>query len=132
MRKYEDGKVCNKCGEWYPLSRYTTNGKTGKHYSICKDCCKRRKVDPKHKSNQKLRKYGLTISDFERMILEQDSKCGICGEPQTSFHIDHCHETGALGKLLCQRCNMGLGLFRDSTIILEAAIRYIKEVRPNA
>jgi hypothetical protein len=54
----------------------------------------------------------------------QDDKCAICGEADPQ-HLDHDHGTGGLRQLLCQRCNHGLGLFRDDPHVLHAAAFYI-------
>lgn len=43
------------------------------------------------------------------------------------LHVDHCHQTGKIRGLLCQKCNMALGLLNDSVEILETAIRYLKK-----
>lgn len=55
----------------------------------------------------------------------QGDRCAICGnaEPQ---HLDHDHKTGVTRQLLCQRCNQGLGLFRDDPKLLHAAAFYVE------
>lgn len=54
-------------------------------------------------------------------------KCAICRDNITGsgIHIDHCHDTDVVRGLLCQRCNTGLGLFRDDTLILKWAMDYL-------
>lgn len=67
--------------------------------------------------------------------------CGICGvEPVGgAVHVDHdhgcCDFTASRTKptcgncvrgILCRRCNMGLGLFRDNPEFLEAAAAYLR------
>jgi hypothetical protein len=41
--------------------------------------------------------------------------------------VDHSHETGRFRGILCLNCNLGLGHFRDSGVILESAILYLVE-----
>lgn len=78
---------------------------------------------------QKLtRTFGLGPNEYERMLAEQSGLCAICSLPpgETALAVDHDHETGAVRGLLCSRCNMALGGFRDSPEILTAALEYLK------
>ena len=51
--------------------------------------------------------------------------CEICGTT-APHHADQDHANGHARGLLCARCNQGLGLFKDSTKALRAAIRYLQ------
>ncbi len=70
-------------------------------------------------------KYGLTIEQFEEMLHKQNYCCAICREPFSSprnRHVDHCHDTGVVRGILCQKCNLAIGLLQNSpTVALEAA-----------
>jgi hypothetical protein len=61
------------------------------------------------------------------MWFDQEGKCAICKEPETTrvLSIDHCHKTNKVRGLLCQRCNLGLGNFLDSRGNLQSAIDYL-------
>ena len=81
------------------------------------------------KSKELLRKYGIDVDDYDRMVESQNNKCKICGtdEPRGvgGWKVDHCHTTGKVRGLLCNNCNVGLGYFKDNIEYLEAAIQYL-------
>jgi hypothetical protein len=70
------------------------------------------------------RKYKLTRTQLAALREAQDDRCAICGDPGPQ-HLDHDHETGKIRRLLCQRCNQGLGLFRDDPYLLHVAALYV-------
>lgn len=54
--------------------------------------------------------YGLTVSDYDALWIEQIGKCAICDcVPQKELHVDHDHLTGRVRGLLCETCNRMLG-----------------------
>ena len=73
--------------------------------------------------------YGITLEQWDRMIIRQLGCCAICGEQSRDLHVDHCHETGKIRALLCHKCNRGLGLFEDEPERLREAARYIVKHR---
>ena len=79
------------------------------------------------------RKYNLTVEDYNKMFEEQKGCCYICGRHQSLFnkalHVDHCHDTKIIRKLLCVRCNNGLGFLDDDIDKLSKCIEYIKSYR---
>jgi hypothetical protein len=80
-----------------------------------------------------LRRYGLTLEDYEQLLAEQGGSCAICGgfpDPEgvqaaSRLHVDHCHESGRPRSLLCMHCNRGLGAFRDDPVLMQRAIAYL-------
>lgn len=82
---------------------------------------------------QNLRRYyGLTLKFYRQALKDQNGKCAICdaGEESTTkrrLSVDHDHETGKFRGLLCDRCNRGLGLLKDSEEVLNRAIAYLKK-----
>lgn len=62
------------------------------------------------------------------LLKDQGGVCAICfDEPATRrLALDHDHLGGSERGLLCTRCNMGLGYFRDSQVILGSAIDYLE------
>lgn len=73
-------------------------------------------------------KYGLTREQYESMERTQRFACAICLRPLTEVrvHIDHCHETGLVRGLLCQRCNQAIGLLGDDPTAAVRAARYLR------
>lgn len=76
------------------------------------------------------REYGLTVEQFDAMLISQCGRCATCGEPfgptrQTFEHIDHCHKTGKVRGLLCPQCNKALGLARDNPMTLFNMYMYL-------
>lgn len=86
-----------------------------------------------------MRKYGITLHDYEIMYEAQDGKCLICEKRETRINsftgepirmpVDHCHETGEIRGLLCSCCNTALGNFEDSIDTLNKAIAYLKKFK---
>ena len=71
--------------------------------------------------------YGITLEAYEKLKKTQSNRCAICGvTPDKCLDIDHCHQTGTVRGLLCQKCNKGLGFFEDSIDLLSCAIKYLK------
>lgn len=97
--------------------------------------------DPSFDKDSKLRrKYGINLDKFISMYNEQDGKCYICGEPgailadkvaqRSTLCVDHCHKYGHVRKLLCYKCNHGLGYFNDDVELMLKAVAYLEEHHP--
>ncbi len=80
-------------------------------------------------------KYGMTEADFDEMLAGQNGKCAICsvtvvvGDERHSHQtacVDHCHATGAVRGILCNRCNKGLGMFEDDLPRFRRVMRYLE------
>lgn len=141
-------KKCACCGRILPTTCFTRANHRNNvgFYSYCKEC-KHAKASEYYKSNRDyckklarnrdLKSYGLTYETTKRLLEEQHGKCAICGadikvigeRKSESVHVDHDHATGFVRGLLCQACNTGLGAFRDDSLILESAIRYLEKSR---
>lgn len=138
-------RLCTTCGIEKELDGFHNykKGPQGKAYR-CKECdtvarkaYQARQCPEKKRSMNRARimrsKYGIEPSDFEVMHERAGGLCEICKGPPTNYQgvetlcIDHCHSTGKVRGLLCNKCNQALGLFQDSTWNLEAAISYLQE-----
>ncbi len=88
-------------------------------------------VYPIKKKRQRLKKYGLTLEQYQAMDAAQGSKCAICEKPfVTSGQVDHCHATKRVRGLLCIPCNLGLGHLQEDPTILANAISYVEKHNP--
>jgi hypothetical protein len=76
-----------------------------------------------------IRRYGLTVAEYDEMLAHQDGGCAICHSEDPrgrNWSIDHCHETGRVRGLLCSLCNLGLGCFADKPERLLQAVAYLE------
>lgn len=72
-----------------------------------------------------LRKYGITLEQYDRMYEKQFGACAICrnGMPcGVNFNVDHDHHTGRVRGLLCPHCNRYVvGRHRDGDLMQKVA-----------
>ena len=74
--------------------------------------------------------YGIGIEEVKQMFISQGGTCAICMDKFKSkrhMHVDHDHTTGKVRQLLCPRCNRGLGFFKDSDLLLQRAVEYVRK-----
>ena len=70
--------------------------------------------------------YGLTYDEYNKLVARQKGMCRICQCKVSKLVVDHTVK-GTFRGLLCNTCNVGIGMLRDSVIVLQSAIRYLKE-----
>jgi hypothetical protein len=64
------------------------------------------------------------------MVEDQNNLCKICKRPPNKIKklcVDHCHISGKVRGLLCDKCNKGLGSFEDSLLSIKNALAYLEE-----
>jgi hypothetical protein len=75
------------------------------------------------------RKYGMTLEQYETQVANQHGLCAICGGTPSGkdkkLAVDHNHKNKRRRGLLCDRCNTGLGLFKESIVVLVKATWYL-------
>ena len=73
--------------------------------------------------------YNISIEEYENILQSQNGVCAICGKPETNkrgyFCVDHCHKSNKVRGLLCNKCNVALGLIDDDIEILKSMIKYV-------
>ena len=112
-------KKCKDCGKTKPLHDFgkvirSVDGRRG----TCKEC---------RNSHKRI----TDAADYEALLIDQNNKCGICGidasEYEKKFSVDHAHDADQdhVRGLLCQSCNVAIGLFDEDVEYLKSAIGYL-------
>lgn len=148
-------KICRMCGKNKSRDEYTVRAsgpRTGHLAPYCKPCSVKKSCEAyagRHSNDDTLyrrvewpaklkRLYGITVDDYNRMLLEQGGGCALCGSTnpvvgnrnykrtnRTAFDVDHCHVTGKVRGLLCTRCNRLVGLANDSAETAMNLVNYL-------
>ena len=147
-------KQCVKCKEIKDLDKFVKrNDRKSGIGSICKMCVNERcKLWNKRnrdrvlararelykqndgmgsKNSQLKRMYGITLDQYNKMLVDQSNKCAICGKEQLKYRrrlsVDHCHETNKVRGLLCHPCNAAFGLLQENMDIILNMANYAKK-----
>lgn len=95
---------------------------------------KSRKKDPERtklwqKKSDLKRTFGLTIEQYDSILISQGDGCAICDRKQKDskkrLAVDHCHKTMKIRGILCETCNLLIGYSKDNIAILNKAIDYL-------
>jgi len=126
-------RVCWTCGREYGLEEFPVHsGSQDGRLRHCRCCVSRRKREyyqahrteilkkrkehytrtydsttEAHRSRKK--NYGITQTEYNRMLEQQHSRCAICERPfspRLRPNVDHDHRTGRVRGLLCHPCNV--------------------------
>lgn len=147
-------KICIRCHESKPLDKFVK----GKRYvdgrqNECKACHntasnawantdygkayhKRATAEwvannpERRHHNTLVRKYGISLEDYNDMMEKQQGMCPICGSnlvPGRLTHVDHCHSTGKVRGLLCSPCNRALGAYERRAVGIAAYLNTLGE-----
>jgi hypothetical protein len=80
--------------------------------------------------------FGITIQQYEWLAKSQDYLCPICWtnikkvDGKKYMPVDHCHKTQNIRGILCQKCNIGIGCFKENVSSLQAATEYLQAPPP--
>ena len=129
----DNSKQCTQCSEWKDVSDYYSypNGRLKSECKSCKSARDReyyKRTKEKAKSKFVENTYGISLEEVEQIRIAQNGKCASCGDKESGrgLFIDHDHKTGAVRGLLCQHCNTGLGMAKDSIRRLNLMIDYLR------
>jgi hypothetical protein len=150
-KDFGDSLLCTSCNEVKLKTEFHKNPTKRIPYNAwCKECYKKYKEQVKEeykyleennysKEGQKRARlkyvYGLTSEDWNKMYSEQQGCCAICNTPETLLNkglnkrlgVDHCHRTGDIRGLLCDNCNLAIGMLGDDIELLKSAILYLQK-----
>ena len=81
--------------------------------------------------------YGITFDEYTELLKDQKGGCAICSVPLKTHwgveseyevaKVDHCHTTGKVRGLLCNKCNVSLGNLNDDIELFKNAINYLEK-----
>ncbi len=134
----------SKVGVWvadFPTYQEYDREYKKKHRELYKEkyCAYMRSYNEKNREKLNImrvtRVYGISPEEYTVLLEEQKGLCAICSEKETAsfrpkgriknLSVDHCHKTGKVRGLLCQRCNQALGLLRHNKEFFLKAIQYL-------
>jgi|10_taG_2_1085330.scaffolds.fasta_scaffold00018_71 hypothetical protein len=135
-------KRCPTCKLVKSLEKFcTSKNSNGGYSSHCKECSKHltKKITPQQRkkyysrSKEKVRnynlikKYGITLEEYNIMLKKQNNVCAICGckDKKKSLAVDHDHKTKKIRGLLCSRCNPALGFIQESPKLIKELLKYL-------
>lgn len=135
-------KTCTRCNMTKPITEFgvSRQGAKGPVYRTrCRQCQSTKSqqwywenVDRAATNRRRsgLAKYGLTLEQYEQMLVKQGGVCAICGTDKNSgghmLVVDHDHETEKVRGLLCHKCNRAIGLLGDNIDLLKRAAEYLE------
>lgn len=123
-------KCCTKCQLEQPEGSFYRDARSGGRRAMCKACSleqsnewrarhhdKAKEIQRRSALRRRLLSHGLELAQFEAMVENTQGRCEICGRAPTGakreLSIDHDHQTGRVRGLLCDSCNMAIGLLSD-------------------
>jgi hypothetical protein len=123
-------KQCAHCKQLLTADLFTKDSRRKDRLRCyCKQCYKFKYGSPDKKRDQALRyTYGINQKDYENLLRKQEGGCAICGcQPGNKpLSVDHCHKTGKVRGLLCQKHNVAIGLLNEDPVLFDAAKRYLQ------
>lgn len=126
---------CTICGATKPASEFGKNtlGHGGLK-SRCKECLNElsradyiRTGGERQRRSALKNRYGLTPDSFAALLASQGGVCAICQGPpgKRGWVVDHKAGTNVARGILCNSCNVAIGLLKEDPEVLQAAISYL-------
>jgi len=87
-------------------------------------------MTPDERRRYRMKKYGLTVEQYDAMHRVWDGRCWICERPEPRdqrLTVDRDTTTGLVRGLLCTDCHRALNLMAHDPMRLEQAARYLQD-----
>lgn len=126
--------TCSRCEKTLPIDQFRLRP-SGRPLSWCKPCTQANaqqwmKDNPERARHHGARyRSGMSLETIAAMYATQGGLCAICRavEPVGKrTHLDHNHRTMRIRGLLCQNCNMALGMLHDDLDVVRAMVAYLE------
>ena len=122
-----ESRHCPKCDKTKPTSKFSRNRSRSTGYaSHCLDC--------QHIYNRRYllkKQYKIDDEEVDFIFSTFAKGCNICKKAlsfgKANYAVDHNHNTGEIRGVLCNKCNLGLGHFKDDITLLEKAKNYLEK-----
>lgn len=89
---------------------------------------RRRNADYRRNHHLKTR-YGLSLAERDAMLAEQGG-CAACGSAvapdRRGWVVDHAHGTNEVRGILCNPCNVAIGLLKDDPVRVDRVAAYLR------
>ena len=118
-------KQCKKCRDYYnTLWKNNPNDYKEKRKQYYRETKEQHSL--RNFKNAILKKYGITLDEYDNMLKAQQNRCAIC-EKEFELNrskensnklpcVDHCHQTNKVRGLLCRMCNVCLGYIESGFV----------------
>jgi hypothetical protein len=120
-RRQSGQRHCFRCRTWHPLDSFSVDKSRAQgRTASCKRC-----------SNlaTKASRYGLSVEQARALLLRSGGACELCGRRSRKLVIDHAHDTGLIRGVLCNGCNVAIGLLGDDPAAIRKAADYVERHR---
>lgn len=123
-----DGRVCTTCFVWKPWDDFYRAPKTitGYHPN-CRRCHIEKYDSPEKAHRRYLSKNGWTPEMVDAVLYLQEGKCANEGCSRPATQADHDHDTGEARAMLCQPCNVALGILEEDPEAIRGLARYAEQ-----
>lgn len=132
--------LVEKMRTYYTENREKMNQQSREYYQRNKDEILAKKTEDRELHTysgwkRRLSKYGISEEEYYDLLEIQGGGCAICGSTDSrviegrakdALSVDHCHTSGKVRGILCNKCNLGIGLLGDDLESLEKAYTYLK------
>jgi hypothetical protein len=143
-------RTCSKCKEIKDIESFPKDKKTATGYGyVCRVCRReysrqqhqRKMQNPELREKERARdrarnvhrrhkrvckEVGCSNATLKEFLAVAGKVCQICGTNR-KICVDHDHKTGNLRGVLCNRCNFGIGYFRDDPGLTDQASVYLRK-----